>query len=112
MGSEGMPFDRVSDRCLTSFDAFEQRRRIAQQRVTARSNKRISLYPMIFFQIYLATSVLTFAFGPWPWPVTDSWQLYLFLILAQTALLAGYLKAIRKQPRSASTKLRVPLAVT
>jgi len=42
----------------------------------------------------------------------ESSQLYSFLILAQVALLAGYLQAIKKQPRAASTKLRVPLMVT
>jgi hypothetical protein len=112
MGSEEILCARAPDRDLVSFDGLEQRRRIAQQRPTVKMNKRIALFPIIFFQIYLATSVLTFAFGPWQWPVSNPWQLYSFLILAQVALLAGYLNAIKKQPRPASTKLRVPVAVT
>src|ERR1035438_8075982 len=111
MGSEEILCARAPDRDLVSFDGLEQRRRIAQQRPTVKMNKRIALFPIIFFQIYLATSVLTFAFGPWQWPVSNPWQLYSFLILAQVALLAGYLKAIKKHPRPASTKLRVPVAV-
>src|ERR1039458_8038690 len=112
MGSEEILCHRAPDRDLVSFDGFGQRRRIAQQRPTVKMNKRLPIFPIIFFQIYLATSVLTFAFGPWQWPVSNPWQLYSFLILAQVALLAGYLKAIKKQPRPASTKLRVPVAVT
>lgn len=105
MGSEEMLCPRAPDRDLV-------RLRIAQQRSMARINTRIALFPIIFFQIYLAASVLTFAFGPWQWPVSNPWQLYSFLILAQVALLAGYMTAIKKQPRPASTRLRLRAAVT
>jgi hypothetical protein len=112
MRSEETVWDRATNRRLTSFGGVEQRLQIVQPRQTAKINKRIALFPIIFFQVYLAVSVLTFAFGPWPWPVSNPFQLYSFLILAQVALLAGYLQAIKKQPRPASTKLRVPLMVT
>src|ERR1017187_1037496 len=112
MRSEEMVCCRATNRRLTSFGGVEQRLQIMQPRPTAKINKRIALFPIIFFQIYLATSVLTFAFGPWHWPVSNPLQLYGFLILAQVALLTGYLQAIKKQPRPASTKLRVPLMVT
>ena len=112
MQSEEISRDRAPNRRLISFGGVEQRLQIVQPRSTAKINKRIALFPIIFFQAYLATSVLTFAFGPWHWPVSNPLQLYSFLILAQVALLAGYLQAIKKQPRPASTKLRVPLMVT
>src|ERR1035441_11022425 len=112
MQSEEISRDRAPNRRLISFGGVEQRLQIVQPRSTAKINKRIALFPIIFFQAYLATSVLTFAFGPWHWPVSNPLQLYSFLILAQVALLAGYLQAIKKQPRPTSTKLRVPLMVT
>lgn len=96
---------------MASFGDVEPRRRIEPQRMTAKDKRRIALYPIILIQIYLGVSVLVFAFGPWPWPVSNPLQLYSFLILAQVALLAGYLQAIKKQPRPASTKIRVPLLV-
>src|ERR1035438_5593495 len=108
MQSEEISRDRAPNRRLISFGGVEQRLQIVQPRSTAKINKRIALFPIIFFQAYLATSVLTFAFGPWHWPVSNPLQLYSFLILAQVALFAGYLQAIKKQPRPASTKLRVP----
>jgi hypothetical protein len=79
---------------------------------TPKERKRIGLYPIFLIQIYLSASLLMFAFGPWPWPVTNPVELYSFLILAQLALLAGYLMAIKKRPRPAATKLRVPTLVT
>src|ERR1035438_7911187 len=112
MQSEEISRDRAPNRRLISFGGVEQRLQIVQPRSTAKINKRIALFPIIFFQAYLATSVLTFAFGPWHWPVSNPWQLYSFLILAQVALLAGYLTAIKKQPRPASRQFRVPVAIT
>jgi hypothetical protein len=112
MRSEEMVCDRATNRRLTFFGGAEQRLRIMQPRPTAKINKRIALFPIIFFQIYLAASVLAFAFGPWPWPVSNALQLYSFLILAQVALFVGYRSAINKQPRPASTRLRVPLMIT
>jgi hypothetical protein len=96
---------------MASFGNLESRPRIEPQRMTAKDKRRIALYPIILIQIYLAVSVLVFAFGPWQWPVSNPLQLYSFLILAQVALLAGYLQAIKKQPRPASTKLRIPFLV-
>ena len=77
-----------------------------------RERRRIALYPIVIIQIYLSASVLMFAFGPWPWPVSNPVQFYFFLILAQGALLTGYLQAIKRQPRAASTKLRISTLVT
>jgi hypothetical protein len=85
-------------------------RRISPER-QAKMNRRIALFPIIVFQIYLAASVLTFAFGPWQWPVSNPWQLYTFLALAHGALLAGYLKGIKNLPRRSSTGFRVPVPV-
>jgi hypothetical protein len=50
--------------------------------------------PMIALQLYLGTTVLAFAFGPWPWPVFDPVALYGFLLAAHVALLLGYAVAI------------------
>jgi hypothetical protein len=112
MQSEDMDFGRAPNRRAATHGGGEQRLPMEQQRITAEGRRRICLYPIVFFQVYLAASVLAFAFGPWPWPVSNPVQLYSFLILAQVALLAGYLLAIGKQPRPASTKLRVPFMVT
>jgi hypothetical protein len=111
MASEAIPFDRAPQRILIPVDGSEQRRRIAQQHATAKAKKRIALYPIIFVQMYLAVSVLLFAFGPWPWPVSNPLELYTFLFVAQLALFLGYRSAIGKQPRSASAWLRVPTMV-
>jgi hypothetical protein len=61
--------------------------------------RRVALFPIVFFEAYLTLTVLLFAFGPWPWEVSNPVTLYGFLILAQAALLAGYLTAARKHPR-------------
>jgi hypothetical protein len=111
MASERMPFDFASDPCLTSLDGLEQRRRIAQKRASAKANRRIAIYPIIFVQIYLSVSVLVFAFGPWPWPVSNPLELYTFLFLAQVALFLGYRSALGERPRSVSTRFRVPTMV-
>jgi len=55
------------------------------------------LVPLIFFQLYLNFSVLTFVFGPWPWPVDNSIELYAYLIGAHIALAVGYLWAASRQ---------------
>jgi hypothetical protein len=54
------------------------------------------LVPLIFFQVYLNFSVVTFAFGPWPWPIENHWELYAYLTVAHFALAAGYLWAARQ----------------
>jgi hypothetical protein len=104
--------DRATSRHLTSFGGVEQRLQVLQPQLMPKINKRITLFPIIFFQIYLAASVFVFAFGPWHWPVSNPLQLYSFLLLAQLALLIGYLQAIKKKPQPASTKLNIPLIVT
>jgi hypothetical protein len=110
MRSEEALGERLSKRDPVRFDKAEYKLRIPPP-PCPKVNRRIALFPIIFFQIYLTVSVLTFAFGPWQWPVSNPWQLYFFLILAQLALLAGYLTALKKQPRPSSIKLRVPVAV-
>ena len=52
--------------------------------------------PLIFFQLYLNLSVLTFAYGPWPWPIDNPVELYSYLIAAHVALAAGYFLAASK----------------
>jgi hypothetical protein len=61
--------------------------------------RRIALFPLWFFESYLALTVFLFAFGPWPWPVPDPFRLYLFLFLAQAALWLGYRTGIERLPR-------------
>ena len=85
---------------------------VALRRPTANFNRRVLLFPIVFFQVYLSASVLTFAFGPWQWQVSNPWRLYSFLLLSQLGLLAGYLQALKKPPLPASTKFRVPIAIT
>src|ERR1035441_1982881 len=107
MGPEEMLCARAPDRDLVSFDGLGQRRRIAQQRPTVRMNKRIALFPGLFFEVYLTLSVLTFAFGPWSWPVSNPLELYGFVALAQSTLFLGYWTAIYKPQQVTSTSWRV-----
>lgn len=67
-------------------------------------NSRIALFPIVFFEVYLTLTVLLFAFGPWPWHVSNPVTLYGFLALVQAALLAGYVTAIHKHPPPRSHK--------
>jgi hypothetical protein len=60
--------------------------------------RRTVMFPMWFFQAYLAFTVFLFAFGPWPWPVPDPFLLYSFLFLAQWALWFGYRTAVGSRP--------------
>lgn len=84
---------------------------VIQRAATVKTNARVAVAPIVFFQIYLTASVLTFAFGPWAWPVSNPWQLYTFVFMAQAALLAGYLSALKKRPRPGSLNLPVRSAV-
>ncbi len=45
---------------------------------------------MVVVQLYLTFTVLFFAFGPWPWPVSSPFKLYSFLFINQIALYLGY----------------------
>lgn len=53
------------------------------------------LTPMIAIQVYLLTTVLVFAFGPWEWIVSSPWTLYGYLASAHTALFVGYFMSVR-----------------
>lgn len=59
------------------------------------SRTLILLGPLAFFQIYLAGTLLLFAFGPWRWAVDQPLALFGFLVAVQVAILAGYLLALR-----------------
>jgi hypothetical protein len=64
--------------------------------------RSVRLFPVWFFVTYLTGTVLLFAFGPWPWPVENSFSLYTFLVLAHCALVAGYMVGIQDIPRGYS----------
>jgi hypothetical protein len=52
------------------------------------------LFPLIFFELYLNFTVLTLAFGPWPWPVDNAVELYAYLVAAHIAFAVGYVLAV------------------
>lgn len=52
---------------------------------------RLRFLPLIIIEAYLTLTVLMFAFGPWPWPITNHVLLYTFLFGAQCMLFLGYL---------------------
>lgn len=54
--------------------------------------------PILFVQLYLNASLAVFAFGPWIWPIESPARLYLFVLSAHAALLAGYVIGIRRAP--------------
>ncbi|WP_084003783.1 hypothetical protein, partial [Cupriavidus pauculus] len=56
-------------------------------RVTLR---RAWVAPLIFFQCYLAFSLLLFFEGPWPWDVDAPFSLAAYLIAAQLSISIGY----------------------
>ena len=60
----------------------------------------IRLFPIVFFFSYLNFTLFLFAFGPWPWEVDNGTQLYIFLALAHSALLLGYLSVVSRPPSS------------
>jgi hypothetical protein len=76
-------------------------------RVPLRDHPAVRLLPIVFFEAYLAGTVLLFAFGPWPFPVQDGTKLYAFLALAHLALLFGYLRGIRRPGRVYTGKVPV-----
>jgi hypothetical protein len=55
--------------------------------------------PLLFFSVYLAATVLLFAYGPWRWPVRNPLQLYSFLFYSQVALFFGYCVGALRRPR-------------
>lgn len=52
--------------------------------------------PLIFFEGYLAVSVLLFFFGPWPWDIDEPLLLATYLLVAQGFIAVGYLMAWRR----------------
>jgi hypothetical protein len=54
--------------------------------------------PIVVILSYLGTTVVLFAFGPWQYPVTNAFSLYMFLSAAHLALLLGYWSGISKTP--------------
>jgi hypothetical protein len=54
------------------------------------------LAPLIFFEFYLAATILLFFFGPWPWGVDAPVQLAAYLVTAQVFIGSGYLLAWRR----------------
>lgn len=63
--------------------------------------------PLIVAEAYLAVTVGIFALGPWPWPVEDGTDLYLFLFAAHAFLAIGYLAAC-KAPRLSAPGFVLP----
>lgn len=57
--------------------------------------------PLVFFQLYLAGTVLLFFAGPWPWPVRQPWLLGAFLAAAQLSMAVGFLLAWKPAPNVA-----------
>lgn len=53
------------------------------------------LSPLVFFQVYLAITVILFYFGPWPWPwkAGNEVIIFFYLVAAQLAIAIGYLLA-------------------
>jgi len=68
-----------------------------------RISTRVRLAPLLIAQVYLTTTVLIFAFGPWPWPVAHPFELYSYLALGQLAVLTGYLSGAWGPPRAYHT---------
>jgi hypothetical protein len=65
-------------------------------------NRRVRMFPIWFFEGYLAVTVVLFAFGPWEWPVANPIELYGFLVLVQIALWLGYKRGIKYSSTSMS----------
>lgn len=51
------------------------------------------LYPLIFFQIYLALTVCFLFFGPWPWNIDNPIDLLTYFIAVQVSIFIGYMAA-------------------
>jgi hypothetical protein len=50
----------------------------------------VRFWPLLAFAGYLTFTVVVFAFGPIPYPVTNPWATYGFLAAAHAALVLGY----------------------
>lgn len=77
--------------------------------------------PLILFQLYLLSTVILFAFGPWQWMISDDFKLFGFLLASQLTIGLGYVLAVwcegrwRRRhfaaPRSGIVLFRLSLAV-
>jgi hypothetical protein len=89
----------LPETALTSRGPVTFVRRRAAVLLPLREHVAVRMLPIAFFQMYLAATVLLFAFGPWPYPVQNGIKLYTFLGLAHVALLIGYVRGIRRPAR-------------
>src|ERR1700735_4837034 len=64
-----------------------------------RLTRWLRIGPLLFFLAYLTFTDLLFAFGPFEFPVDNSYTLYIFLAAAHIALAAGYWRAAFERPR-------------
>ena len=81
------------------------------KRVITSYSPIIRLVPIVVFELFLNATVLLFAVGPWPWPMSDPMGLYVFLALAHFALLIGYLSAASSVPQSCDGKINVTILI-
>lgn len=58
----------------------------------------ILFFPLKFYTAMIVFSLVVFAFGPWPWPTRDSWELYAYMVCAVVSIRIGYLKGIKIEP--------------
>ena len=58
----------------------------------------VRLLPGLLALSYLVFTVLIFVIGPWPWPVSNPWKLYTFLLPVHLAFIGGYWRAIMLKP--------------
>jgi len=58
----------------------------------------VRVLPIALAQVYLNFTVILFAFGPWPWPISNKLYFYGFLGAAHLALLMGYLSRCFSNP--------------
>ena len=68
--------------------------------------RRKWLVPLIFFELYLAVTILLFFFGPWNWEVPEPVRLASYLVAAQVFIGSGYLLAWHSVRREHGTVAR------
>jgi hypothetical protein len=57
------------------------------------------LMPILFFEIWLTVTLLSFLWGPWDYSNDNYLQITLYALMGQILLFLGYLSAIRSVPR-------------
>jgi hypothetical protein len=67
--------------------------------------------PLVAAETYLTATLSFFAFGPWPWPVSNPFYLYSYALLGQIALALGYLTTRRRAAVRYTGKLHVPTTI-